>query len=83
MNDIKMKRFYGKHLDRYTGATQPECILNETGIGNRFGPLHKTGFSTTSNWRKTGSVPPGTTRSLKVEKEEKSANMESVDKYRT
>ena len=78
-----MKRFYGKHLDRYTGDTQPACILNETGIGNRFGPLHKTGFSTATNWRKSGSVPPGSLRGFKADKEEKSANMENVEKFRT
>ena len=46
MNEIKMKRFYGKHLNKYTGDTQPACNLNETGIAGKFGPLHKTGFST-------------------------------------
>jgi len=46
LNDIKMKRFYGKHLDKYTGTTKAECTLNETGISGRFAPLHKTGFST-------------------------------------
>lgn len=81
MQDIKMKRFYGKHLDKYTGDTQAQCTLNETGIGNRFAPLHKTGFGTSSGWRKSGSVQPGTLRSMQVDSE-RSANMENVDKFR-
>jgi hypothetical protein len=75
MHDIKMKRFYGKHLDKYTGETQAECTLNETGIGNRFAPLHKTGFGKTTNgWnRRGGSVQVDSMRS---------SNMDAVDKFK-
>jgi hypothetical protein len=57
MYDIKMKKFYGKHLGKYTGETQAECTLNETGISRRFAPLHKTGFGKTTNgWTRSGSM---------------------------
>jgi hypothetical protein len=46
MQDIKMKKFYGKHLDKYAGDMQASTILNETGVGGKYGPLHKTGFGT-------------------------------------
>tara|TARA_B110000503_G_C6999919_1_gene351082 strand:- start:390 stop:575 length:186 start_codon:yes stop_codon:yes gene_type:complete len=47
--------------------------LNETGVGNRFGPLHKTGFNTTTGWRKASmSQAPDT---------QKSANLINVEKY--
>ena len=46
MEDIKMKRFYGKHLDKYTGDLQPGCTMGETGVGGKFAPLAMTGFST-------------------------------------
>ena len=51
MEDMKMKRFYGKHLDKYTGDLQPECTLGETGVGGRFAPLNMTGFSSRPDWK--------------------------------
>jgi len=53
-----MKRFYGKHLNKYTGDLQPACTLGETGIAGRYAPLAMTGFKTDSNWRKK-STPAG------------------------
>lgn len=77
MYDIRMKRFYGRHLDKYTGDTQAQCTLNETGIANRFAPLHKTGFSTTNGWSRSASLQAGTLKT-----EDKSGNMEKVEKFK-
>ena len=44
LEDIRMKRFYGKHLHKYMGDTRPELTNHETGVGGTFGPLTTTNF---------------------------------------
>ena len=39
MEEIKMKRFYGKHLNKYTGDLQPECTMGESGVAGTYAPL--------------------------------------------
>ena len=61
------------------GDKQAECILNETGVNGKFGPLHKTGFGTSNGWNKRGgSIPPESLRA----REQRSANMDNVEKFR-
>ena len=48
---IKMKRFYGKHLDKYTGNLQPETTMGETGVFGKYAPLSMTGFTDQPDWK--------------------------------
>jgi|TARA_B110000305_G_C19225983_1_gene532855 hypothetical protein len=53
MDDIKMKRFYGKHLHKYTGDVQPFATKNEYGQKGFFAALQMTNFSQTrTGWEK-------------------------------
>ena len=53
MDEIKMKRFYGKHLHKYTGEVQPFATKNEYGQKGVFAALQMTNFSQTrSDWHK-------------------------------
>ena len=53
MDDIKMKRFYGKHLHKYTGDVQPFATKNEYGQKGVFAALQMTNFSQTrTGWDK-------------------------------
>ena len=49
MESIKMKKFYGKHLNQYMTHVDPEAndgVFRTT----RFAPLAVTGFSNKSDW---------------------------------
>ena len=44
LEEIRMKRFYGKHLHKYMGDTQPRLEKHETGVGRTFAPLATTSY---------------------------------------
>ena len=53
-----MKRFYGKHLHKYMGDTQPEITGNETGTSGTFASLNTTKFRRNSRSVTTAPVGP-------------------------
>ena len=58
MEEIKMKRFYGKHLHKYMGSTKPELTGNESGSGGTFASLNTTNFRRNSRSVTTAPVGP-------------------------
>ena len=58
MEETKMKRFYGKHLHKYMGDTQPEITGNETGTSGTFVSLNTTKFRRNSRSVTTAPVGP-------------------------
>ena len=59
MDDIKMKRFYGKHLHKYTGDVQPFATKNEYGQKGIFASLHNTTYSKNEKDWKRGLTENG------------------------
>ena len=52
MESIKMKRFYGKHLNQYMPSVDAEAddgVFRKT----RFAPLAVTGFSNKESWKRS------------------------------
>jgi len=78
METIKMKKFYGKHLNQYMTAVEPEAddgVFRKT----RFAPLAVTGFSNKSDWprqdlRRGGSMVIENREFGKNKRRDKSAN---------